>query len=206
MLVRDGRVRDNEDMNSSISTDQRILDAAQRLIQTHGYHGASYAAVAAAVGLRKASVFHHFAAKEDLARAVVVRYRTTVQDGLSAIAQATDDPRDQLARYVGLYRALLTRGDHMCLCGLLAAEATTLPETVRSEVRTYFVEHEAWLGDVLAAGRTAGLLRDEGPLPDAAQRLLAGIEGALLVAQAHDDDARFDAIAAGLLAALYVLP
>lgn len=198
-------MRDNEGMSFSSPTDQRILDAAQHLIQAHGYHGVSYAAIAAAVGLRKASVFHHFATKEDLARAVVVRYRTTVYDGLVAIGQETADPRDRLARYVGLYRALLTRGDHMCLCGLLAAEATTLPETVRAEVRAYFIEHEAWLGDVLTAGRAAGLLRDDGPLPDAAQRLVAGVEGALLVAHAHDDDARFDAIAAGLLAALDAL-
>jgi len=199
-------MRDNKGMNVRTPTDQRILDAAQHLMQARGYHGVSYAAVAAAVGLRKASVFHHFAAKEGLARAVVARYRTTTREDLTTIAQATDDPRDQLVRYIGLYHTRLVQGEHMCLCGLLAAEATTLPETVRAEVRAYFIEHEAWLGDVLAAGRTAGLLRDDGPLPDAAQRLLAGVEGALLVAQAHDDDARFDVIAAGLLAALHSRP
>lgn len=187
-------------------TDQRILDAAQRLMQTHGYHGVSYAAVAAAVGLRKASVFHHFPTKVDLARAIVVRYRATVHDGMATIDRVTDDPPDKLARYAGLYRALLARREHMCLCGLLAAEATTLPEAVRDEVRGYFVEHEAWLGDVLAAGHAQGLLRVEGSFVDAAQRLLAGVEGALLVAQAHDDDARFDAIAAGLLADLHARP
>lgn len=171
-------------------------------MQAHGYHGVSYAAIAAVVGLRKASIFHHFPTKEYLARAVVARYRATVRDGMAVIDDATDDPRDKLARYAGLYRALLARREHMCLCGLLAAEATTLPAPVRAEVRAYFVEHETWLGNVLAAGRAAGLLRVEGPFPDAAQRLLAGVEGALLVAQAHDDDARFDAIAAGLLADL----
>jgi len=199
-------MRDNGRMSLSVPTDQRILDAAQRRMQAHGYHGASYAAVAAAVGLRKASVFHHFPTKEDLARAVVARYRATVRDGLAAIDHATDDPRDKLARYAGLYRALLARDEHMCLCGLLAAEATTLPESVRGEVRGYFVEHEAWLGEVLAAGRAAGLLRVAGPLPDAAQRLLAAVEGALLVAQAHDDEARFDAITADLLADLHAIP
>ncbi len=50
-------------MPNSLPTDQRILDAAQG----HGYHGVSYAAVAAHVGVRKARVFHHFPTKEDLA-------------------------------------------------------------------------------------------------------------------------------------------
>jgi len=199
-------MRDNRDMSISTPTDQRILDVAQRLMQAHGCHGVSYAAVATAVGLRKASVFHHFPTKEALARAVVARYRATVRDGMAAIDQATDDPSDKLARYAGLYRALLRRGEHMCLCGLLAAEATTLPESVRGEVCGYFVEHEAWLGDVLATGRAAGLLRGDGSAVDAAQRLLAGVEGALLVAQAHDDNARFDVIAAGLLTDLRATP
>jgi len=199
-------MRDNRDMSSATPTDQRILDVAQRLMQAHGYHGVSYAAIAAAVGLRKASVFHHFPTKEALARAVVARYRATVRDGMATIDQATDDPSDKLARYAGLYRALLARREHMCLCGLLAAEATTLPETVRGEVCGYFEEHEAWLGDVLAAGRAAGLPRATGSPTDVAQRVVAGIEGALLVAQAHDNDARFDAITAGILADLRAIP
>ena len=175
-------------------------------MQAHGYHGVSYAAIAAQVGIRKASVFHHFPTKEDLVRAAVARYRATLRAGLAAIDETGDDPRVKLERYAGLYRGLLERRGHMCLCGLLAAEATTLPEAVRGEVRGYFVEHEAWLGDVLAAGRVAALLRGDGSPTDAAQRLLAGVEGALLVAQAHDDDARFDAIAAGLLADLRAIP
>ncbi len=195
-------MRDNREMRLSVPTDRRILAVAQRLLQAHGYHGVSYAAVAAAVGLRKASVFHHFPTKEDLARAIVAHYRATVRDGMATIDQATDGPRDKLARYAGLYRALLARGEHMCLCGLLAAEATTLPESVRAEVRAYFDEHEAWLADVLTEGLTVGLLRFDGSPADAAQRVLAGIEGALLVAQAHDDEARFDVIANGLLADL----
>jgi len=156
----------------SSPTNQRILDAAQHLMQAQGYTGLSFAGVATAVGLRKASIFHHFPTKEDL------------------------------ARYASLYQALLQRREHMCLCGLLAAEALTLPETVRVEMRAYFVEHEAWLSGVLAAGQAAGLPRIEGPLTTVAAFVLAGIEGAMLVARAHDDDARFEAIAAQLLASL----
>jgi len=130
----------------------------------------------------------------------------TLRAGLVAIDDTSDDPRVRLDRYAGLYRGLLERRGHMCLCGLLAAEATTLPGSVRAEVRAYFVEHEVWLGEVLAAGLlrvgeplAAGLLRVGEPLAAAAALVVAGIEGALLVAHAHDDDAHFDAVAARLL-------
>ncbi len=184
------------------STDQRILDVTQHLMQSLGYHGLSYAAVAEAVGLRKASIFHHFPTKEDLARAVVARYRSTVRDGIAAVDQATDDPWEKLGGYVGLYRGVLERREQMCLCGLLAAEATTLPEAVQAEMRAYFTEHEAWLSGVLAAGDAAALLSVEGPVTVAAQLVLAGVEGAMLVARAHDDDARFTTITTHLLAGL----
>jgi len=59
------------------------------------------------VGIQKASVYHHVPTKGALARAVVARYRATVRGRLAGITHATSDPPDQLARYVGLYRALL---------------------------------------------------------------------------------------------------
>ncbi len=55
---RSSVLRDNGCMSRLLPMDQRILDAAQHLLQAHGYHGVSYATIAAHVGLRKASVFH----------------------------------------------------------------------------------------------------------------------------------------------------
>lgn len=52
-----------------------ILDCAQTLIQKRGYNGFSYADISSTVGIRKASIHHHFSTKVDLAVAVVERYR-----------------------------------------------------------------------------------------------------------------------------------
>jgi len=193
-------------MSIAPPTEQRVLDAAQHLLQMHGYHGLSYAAVAAVVGLRKASVFHYFPTKDGLARAVVAGYRATVRGKMAAIDEATDNPAEKLVRYVDLYRELLERREHMCLCGLLAAAALTLPASVQTEMRGYFTEHEAWLGEVLAAGNAAAVLHLAGPVAVAAQLVLAGVEGALLVARAHDDDARFTTITTQLLAGVQARP
>lgn len=50
-----------------------ILDQATRLFAERGYEGTSMADLAERVGLRKASLFHHFASKEQLRRAVLER-------------------------------------------------------------------------------------------------------------------------------------
>lgn len=50
-----------------------ILDAATRLFAERGYEGASMADLAELVGLRKASLFHHFPSKDALYAAVFER-------------------------------------------------------------------------------------------------------------------------------------
>ena len=47
------------------------MATAERLFAEQGYHGTRLHQIAAAVGIQKASLFHHFAGKEDLHRAVL---------------------------------------------------------------------------------------------------------------------------------------
>ncbi len=65
-----------------------ILDEATRLFAERGYEGTSMADLAERVGLRKASLFHHFASKEELRRAVLSRL---VQRVTSVLSVATTD-------------------------------------------------------------------------------------------------------------------
>jgi len=191
-------------VNTTIPTDRRIMDVAQRLMQVRGYNAFSYADIADDVGVRKATIHHHFPSKGELARSVVVRYRAATRAMLAAIDRETADPRRKLERYAALYGAMLRDGPRLCLCALLAAELPTLPDAVRAEVGAFYADHEAWLGRVLQDGAAAGTLRVDGPVETAAQLALAGIEGAMLVARAHGDPERFDAIARRLLDALVV--
>src|SRR5207249_10894508 len=65
-----------------------ILDEATRLFAERGYEGTSMADLAERVGLRKASLFHHFASKEQLRKAVLERL---VQRVTSTLAKATTE-------------------------------------------------------------------------------------------------------------------
>ena len=55
---------------------ERVLEAAERMAQERGLSAVSFQQLADEVGLSKPSVFHHFANKEALAKALVERCQT----------------------------------------------------------------------------------------------------------------------------------
>jgi AcrR family transcriptional regulator len=75
---------------------ESILDEATRLFAERGYEGASMADLAERVGLRKASLFHHFASKEELRTAVLERLVREVTSAL-AIAVAAEGSFEERA-------------------------------------------------------------------------------------------------------------
>ncbi len=187
------------------NTAERILDVSERLVQIRGFNGFSYADVARALGITKASLHYHFPGKAELGEALIVRYATRFADALGRIDGELPDARAKLEAYVDLYTDVL-RGKRMCLCGILAAECQTLPMAMRDAVIQFFDDNQGWLARVLAQGRRDSTVSFEGSPEDAAQMILSGLEGAMLVARPYGDPARFRSAAGRLLASLLPMP
>jgi AcrR family transcriptional regulator len=111
---------------ASPDTPERILDIAERLVQTRGFNGFSYADIAEAMQVTKASLHYHFRGKADLGKRLIERYEKNFLAALAGIDAATDDAREKLRRYAAIYGSVMN-ADRMCLCGMLAAEFGTLP-------------------------------------------------------------------------------
>ncbi|HYE99722.1 MAG TPA: TetR/AcrR family transcriptional regulator [Planctomycetota bacterium] len=183
----------------SDATADRILDVATRLVQARGYTGFSYADIAEAVGIRKASIHHHFPAKSDLGRALLARYRERFLGALAEIERSTAEPLERLRRYAALYVGVLRDDDRMCLCGMMAADLCALEPPLRDEVRRFFDDNESWIAGVLEEGRRARTLSFDGPSAGVAALVLACLQGAMLVARSYGDVGRFEAAARRLL-------
>ena len=110
------------DPTQEASTSERILDLAERLVQTRGFNGFSYADIAAEVSITKASLHYHFATKADLGRTLIERYSSAFEGALQHIMQDLHEPQPQLQlrAYVQIYAKVLA-DERMCLCGMLAA-------------------------------------------------------------------------------------
>jgi TetR/AcrR family transcriptional repressor of nem operon len=183
------------------NTSQRILDIAERLVQTGGFNSFSYADIAAELGLTKASLHYHFPSKGNLGNKLIVRYEATLLAALSDIDLDTNDPIVKLRRYADLYATVL-RNNRMCCCGVLSAEYSTLPRPMQEALRHYFDVNERWLVVVLGTGREAGKLTFEREPVEVAQLLVSSLEGANMIAYSYGDPKRFERTAELLLAGL----
>lgn len=184
-----------------METSQRILDLAERLVQTRGYNGFSYADIAASLKVTKASLHYHFPAKAALGKELIGRYERNLLAALAAIDAKVSGPREKLRRYAGIYADVLAEG-RMCLCGMLAAEYATLPKAMQHELKHYFAENERWLAAVLEEGKRAGELAFAGSARDTAVLLVSSLEGAMMLARSHGNVKRFRALAERLVAGL----
>ena len=189
------------------STASDILDAAERLVQSRGFNGFSYADVSSELGMTNAALHYHFAGKAELGESLISRYNERFDAALDAIDATGMSAPDKLLAYCELYRGTL-RGQRMCLCGMLAAEYNTLGEPMRDAIGRFFDHNRDWLAALLEQGRKAGTMGFEGPADQAAKTIIAALEGAMLVARPYHDTAVLDVVIDRLLAdfALRVSP
>jgi len=192
-------------MSTPSTTADDILSCARSLIIAGGYDSFSYADISEVVGIRKASIHHHFPAKADLVRTLVARYREEAEAGIAELERNVPDPVGQLTAYTGYWEACI--GDAsapFCVCALLATQIPVLPEEVAREVRAHFRALSAWLASVLERGARQGSLRLDGPARAEAETVLATVHGAMLSARAYGDAAMFGVVIHPLLTRLVV--
>src|SRR3954464_6877264 len=179
-------------------TAARILDVAERLVQSRGFNAFSYADVASELNVTKASLHYHFPGKAELGEALIARYGARFAQALEDIDSDGGNALAKLQAYAAIYGNVL-RDRRMCLCGMLAAEYGTLPTPMREAIVGFFDDNEAWVTGVLEQGEEEGVLRLDGSAGDAAQTIVSGLEGAMLIARPYGDIARFEAAATRLL-------
>jgi TetR/AcrR family transcriptional repressor of nem operon len=175
-----------------VSSDSRekVLVEAMRVAQAHGYNGLNFRDLAEVVGIRPASIYHHFPSKALLAEAVARRYWEDHAAALEKILAEASSPMEALRRFPETFRWALQNENRMCLSGFMAAEYDDLPEAVKKEVQTFADVNVAWLSKVLVA---AGLVKP-GESEARARAIFAAVGGAQLMARSRSDIALYDGL------------
>jgi TetR/AcrR family transcriptional repressor of nem operon len=182
-------------MTDLSSTAEEIIRQARPLILSGGYDGFSYADISSVVGIRKASIHHHFPTKAQLVRVLVEQYRREAVEGLRQMDEAIADPAERLRAYTGYWQTCIASGSEpFCVCALLASQMPTLPEEVAAEVRAHFRALASWVVSVLREGIEQGGLQMVHAPEIEAEVFVATVHGAMLSSRAHGDAAVFEMI------------
>ena len=182
-------------MGNLSTTSDDILACARSLIVAGGYNGFSYADIADVVGIRKASIHHHFPSKVDLVRTLVARYRKEAEAGMADLERQVSDPLEQLRSYVGYWEACIADASApFCVCALLASQLPVLPDEVGLEVRAHFRSLSAWLTSVLERGARHDQLQLMNTPHAEAEVFMATVHGAMLSARAYGDPKIFGVV------------
>jgi TetR/AcrR family transcriptional repressor of nem operon len=168
-------------------TAERLMDLAETHIRSAGYGGFSFRDLAAELGIKSASVHHHFPTKATMAASVARRY---AERFFAAVARPpSETANDAIAAYRSTFKAALDRDGLMCLFGVLGAEAGGLSPEIASEILSFFRRCVEDLSQ-----RIGG--------PDAEARafqVIATLEGGMMLARAYQDTEAFDQAVAGLV-------
>ncbi|MEM7295861.1 MAG: TetR/AcrR family transcriptional regulator [Pseudomonadota bacterium] len=169
-----------------------LMDHAERAVRARGYDGFSYADLADAVGIKKASIHYHFPAKADLARALMDRYREKMECACAAIDDAGGSAATRAAALIEVYRAATRDGTSLCLCVAFIGSRESLSPPVIAEISRYRAGMRAWITAVFARAKTDGSIAALSESGSEAAATLALLEGAQLAARAEARSEAFD--------------
>ncbi|VVE02085.1 TetR family transcriptional regulator [Pandoraea capi] len=166
-------------------------------LMTRGYNGFSYRDLAERVGVKTSSIHYYFPAKEDLVLEAIKAYDAFISEGLAQIDESLPAP-EKLALYSQGFGRIVEDGHRICLCGMLAADIETLPETVREAVQRFFAFHEAWLARVLMQGEADGTLKLTSSPEATARALFAGFQGSVMASRLFRAPSRLEDVVASV--------
>ncbi|MDX6669808.1 MAG: hypothetical protein QOI91_171 [Solirubrobacteraceae bacterium] len=172
---------------ASPSTRDAILERAVDLASTEGLEGLTIGHLASDLRMSKSGVFAHFGSKQELQLATIQAAGARVLERVVAPAQEADEGLPRLRRYCELYLDHLEKRGFAggCFWAAAAAEFDDRPGPVRDAVRGGV---EAWLGELAAQARLAGLTDPD----QVAFELWSAALGANMSRRLLGDDLAFD--------------
>ncbi|WP_263377587.1 TetR/AcrR family transcriptional regulator [Granulicella paludicola] len=173
---------------------------AHDLIADRGYFGFSYADIAETVGIRKASIHHHFPSKVDLVVATLKEYRAKLAEAAGGLDQSIADPLQRIKLYVQYWAECVKSNSRpICIAALLSAELPALPEQIQAEVQLHFKYLVSWIRTTLKEGARNGSVHLEQSAEVEAQSFVALVHGAMISARALGSPEIFSSITKGAL-------
>jgi TetR/AcrR family transcriptional regulator, transcriptional repressor for nem operon len=171
-------------MVRNTNTKRAIMDLAETFIQEKGFNGFSYAHIAKELDVKNAAIHYHFPTKEELACAVIQRYRDRFQLWINNARVKDLSPQEKLDWFFSIYTNTRADNGKVCLAGSLETEFNSLPAALQAQTEGLTRELLNWLQITLQEGREAGVFHFSGDPANKAALILSSLQGGLQMARA----------------------
>lgn len=173
-------------------TKTALLNSAERAARSRGFDGFSYADLAEDVGIRKASIHHHFPTKAALSVDLMQRYHRDFKAACADIDATFTTSGARLDALIARYRTALDGGKCLCLCVSFSTSRESLPPAVIQEISRFRAMMIGWLKETFETGRTDNTIANVIDPAQEAAATLSLLEGAQLAARAEENTELFD--------------
>ncbi|WP_321327088.1 TetR/AcrR family transcriptional regulator [uncultured Parasphingorhabdus sp.] len=175
-----------------MSTRMAIMDIAAEAVRKRGYNGVSLDQIARDVGIQKSSIYYHFSSKSELIAAIFRRFSGQIYSFLEDTISAESRAGDRLLAYIVETGTFTQEGESICMSIALNIDRDSLQAEVVNDLVTFHAANIAWLTDTFALGLKDGSISDVGDPAEEANACLALVDGAQLMARAHQDPGLYE--------------
>ena len=179
MAVQTGKTSTDQ-RTSSKSTRDQLIEVSAGLLCTRGFSGFSYQDLANELGIRKASVHHHFAQKNDLGLALCDWTEQWLLQGFAHFDQQGTNATDKLQRYLRAAAEHTFNEHKQCPVSALYSDLAVLPEAIQARMQELTAIEHQWVSGVFYAGLQSGELTSQQSCP------LSGLSDSAIKSAADD--------------------
>ena len=177
---------------------EKLLDAAEELVQSRGLNGVTFQDLADAVGLRKPSVFHHIRNKEELACALIDRCSSKHGPQYASVVESELTAPEKLRRVAEIFEKGLKKG-RPCLLAAIGSGIDSLSASSTQELKEAANGAIGRFAEIFKQGRQEDSLTFEGTPADAAMSFFAMLQGLQTLCRAKGDPRAFRKAAASYI-------
>ena len=174
-----------------MSSKQKILLEATKLIHNKGFNNTSIQDILDAASVTKSNFYYHFDSKEQLGFDVLERrirffYGFVIEPSLDNHELS---PMERVNAFLDRALALgaAPEGELGCPFGNLAQEMSSIHEPLRQSLSMFFSAGAARLEECFEEGRKTGDFKETLPSKQLAEFVLAQIQGSFLLRKTHKD-------------------
>jgi TetR/AcrR family transcriptional repressor of nem operon len=195
-------------MGRSSDAREKILTAAQSLIELRGYSALGVAEICKAAGVPKGSFYYFFKSKEALALAVLDEQWEAQRSDWARVLQDDAEPLSRLRRLFEDTEAGLRSGQQSCgtvsgcMFGNLTLELSNQTEPIRKRLQQIFEAQVEMVEKVIAEARERGDVTVGGDTREAARSVVAQLEGQVLFAKLYNNTQHLEVLWENCLALL----